>query len=161
MWQSNLLKINGFLCIGIILAACQSQPKKHKIQTNNKASQERPLKVIRSQDGLQDIAWQIKQINGQNARFYGQNPSLKFNSQLGSLQGHTGCNELYGRYVLDAQQKKLSLEARAGYYSCDQALAQEAELAEALGNVRRYQVSSQQLVLLDERGRSLIIAQKP
>ena len=161
MWQSNVLKINVFLCVGLILAACQSHPQQGKVTPNNKTSQERPLKVIKSTDGVQDITWQIKKIGAQNARFYAQTPSLKFNSQLNVLQGHTGCNEIRGRYVIDNTQKRLNLEAKAGYNSCDQALAQEAELAEALASVRRYQVNNQQLVLLDERGRTLIIAQKP
>lgn len=161
MWQSKLLKINAFLCAGLVLAACQSKPQPSKTVTSAKASQERPLKVMRSTDGVQDIAWNIKQINGKTARFYGQNPSLKLNSQLGVIQGHTGCNEIRGRYVLEPAQKRLTLDAKAGHYSCDQALAQEAELAEALYSVRRYQVNAQQLLLLDERGRTVLLAQKP
>lgn len=161
MWQSKILKINGFLCVGLILVACQSTQKPTKNTTNAQRSQERPLKVIRSTDGLQDITWNIQQINGQKARFYGQNPSLKLNSQLGVIQGHTGCNEIRGRYVLEPAQKRLTLDAKAGHYSCDQALAQEAELAEALYSVHRYQVNAQQLLLLDERGRTVVIAQKP
>ncbi len=161
MLQSKFLKVNGFLCLGLILVACQSSPPTTQKNTTYRSSQERPLNVIRSSDGLQDIAWQIKQIHGKPARFYGQMPSLKLNSQLGVLQGYTGCNSIHGRYVLQTAQKSLSLEAKAGHYSCDQALAQEAELADALASVRRYQVSGQQLILLDQRGRSVIVAQKP
>lgn len=161
MLQSKFLKINSFLCIGLFLVACQTTPSGTKNPPTSKGSQERPLKVTRSSDGLQDITWQIKQIHGKAARFYGQIPSLKLNSQLGVIQGHTGCNAIHGRYVLQAAQKRLALDAKAGHYSCDQALAQEAELADALASVRRYQLSGQQLLLVDERGRSVIVAQKP
>ena len=163
MWQFKVLKVSGFLWVGMILVACQSSPKPAIATSNSKASasQERPLKLIQSSDGLQDIAWQIKQINGQTARFYGQTPSLKLNSQFKRIEGHTGCNVIQGRYELNHNQKSLSLDAKAGYYSCDHALAQEAELADALQNVRRFQLNSQQLILLEARGRALITAQKP
>jgi heat shock protein HslJ len=161
MWQSKFMKMSSFLCASFVLAACQTSPQPTTSISSSKGHQERPLKLTQSTDGLQDIAWQIQQINGQNARFYGQTPSLKLNSQFKRIEGHTGCNQIQGRYELNHSQKSLTLDAKAGHYSCDKALAQEAELADALQNVRRFQLNQRQLILLDARGRTLISAQRP
>lgn len=160
MWTSKRVKLIGFMVVLTALSGCQSSgsTKQKSGSMKPKNQQERPLNVIRSRDGIQDITWEIKSIQGKPARFYGQMPSLRFNSQNKSIQGHTGCNQIRGHYVLDVSKKTVDLEAKSGYYSCDNALVQEAELADALKSAQTFRLSGQQFSLLDARGRVVIQA---
>jgi heat shock protein HslJ len=159
MWWLNACKISSLVIAGVLVVGCQSSPKTSSGSTKAGTS-ERPLKVIRSADGVQDIDWEIKQIQGQKARYYRQMPSLRLNSAAKLVQGHTGCNNVYGQYTIDNAKRSLTLMTKAGYQSCDNALAQEADLADALQRVQRYQQSGQQLNLLDARGQVLIQAER-
>ena len=49
---------------------------------------------------------------------------------------------------------------RAGHYSCNKSLAQEAELMDAIQRVERFQYDGTNLYLLDARGQRLIQAQR-
>lgn len=160
MWLLNAVKLGTvFMAVGVMVG-CQSSTPTQKPSTTKTTTQERPLKVVRSTDGVQDITWEIRQIKGQKARYYRQMPSLRLNSQSKMIQGHTGCNQVYGQYTIDNSKRSLSLFAKAGYNSCDQALAQEAELADALQRVQRYQQSGKTITLLDARGQVLIQAER-
>ena len=155
----KLFKISLLGACIVPLVACQTTSQR-SVSSQDLSRQERPLKLSVSQDGLQDITWQITHIAGQAARSYRQMPTLKLHSQGQRLEGHTGCNVMQGRYSLNHSQKSLTLDAKAGHQSCDQALAQEAELAQALARVARYQLSNRQLILLDQAGHSLVVAKK-
>ena len=133
------------------LMACQSQTP-----VKNTTSAERPLKVIRSQDGIQNIQWKITQISSKPAKFFHQQPTLQLNSNIKRLQGNTGCNLLFGEYQLNTQNQSLDIMAKASHESCDGALAQEAELMDALIAVKRYQLEGQRLRLLNDKGQTLI-----
>ena len=57
-------------------------------------------------------------------------------------------------------QQKLDMQVNAGHSSCDGALAQEAELVDALQRIQRFQLVGNTLYLLDQSGQRLIQAQK-
>lgn len=113
-----------------------------------------------SADGIQDIDWQITQISGHKAKFFTQWPTLSLNSAIKTVSGHTGCNAVFGRYTFDFSQQKLDMQVNAGHLSCDGALAQEAELVDALQRIQRFQLVGNTLYLLDQSGQRLIQAQK-
>ena len=132
------------------LAACQS-----KAPVKN-SSAERPLQVIRSTDAIQNVQWKMTHIGTKPAKFFHQQPMLQFNSNIKRLQGSTGCNSLFGEYQLNTQTQTLEIIAKASHQSCDGALAQEAELMDALIAVKRYQLEGQRLRLLNDKGQTLI-----
>jgi heat shock protein HslJ len=141
------------LCMSSLLVACQS--------TNTaKKTPERPLNVIKTSDRIQNIAWKIRSIDGKPAQFFFQQPNLQFNAHSQRLQGNTGCNALFGEYRLNTQTQVLTIWARADYQSCDHALPQEAYLMQSLGEVKRYQLVTNTLHLLDQQGKSVVVLQR-
>lgn len=152
--------------ISLVLAACQSTPQQN-IQKGQKA-QVKPVHRVQpsvvkkrvSPDGIQDIDWQITQINGHKAKFFNQWPVLSLNSAVKTVSGHTGCNGVFGRYTFDFSQQKLDMQVNAGHSSCDGALAQEAELIDSLQRIQKFQLVGNTLYLLDQSGQRLIQAQK-
>ncbi len=145
----------------VMLAACQSQPS--KVQKNTlqpkRVTQLPSMQVRKSTDGVQDVDWQITMIQNKRALFFNQYPSFSLNSVSKLVSGHTGCNNLYGRYTYDFAQRKLDFDVMAGHYSCNKALAQEADLMDAIQRVTRFQFDGTNLYLLDAKGQRLIQAQ--
>lgn len=146
----------------VMLAACQSQPS--KVQKNTlqpkRVTQLPSMQVRKSTDGVQDVDWQITMIQNKRALFFNQYPSFSLNSVSKLVSGHTGCNNLYGRYTHDFAQRKLDFDVMAGHYSCNKALAQEADLMDAIQRVTRFQFDGTNLYLLDAKGQRLIQAQR-
>ncbi|KXO86041.1 hypothetical protein AYK86_03200 [Acinetobacter venetianus] len=146
----------------VMLAACQSQPS--KVQKNTlqpkRVTQLPSMQVRKSTDGVQDVDWQITMIQNKRALFFNQYPSFSLNSVSKLVSGHTGCNNLYGRYTYDFAQRKLDFDVMAGHYSCNKALAQEADLMDAIQRVTRFQFDGTNLYLLDAKGQRLIQAQR-
>lgn len=160
MFQKKQNLFHPFFIIAVaitVLSACQS-PAPHK--TSSSSSVERPLNVIRTSDGVQNIAWKIKTIEGKPAKYFFQQPGLQFNSQTKTLQGNTGCNVLFGSYQLSTQKQQLEITAKAGHQSCDNALAQEADLMQTLAAVQRYQLSGNTLNLLNNQNKIVMVLQR-
>ncbi|WP_312100667.1 META domain-containing protein [Acinetobacter venetianus] len=145
----------------VMLAACQSQPSKEQKNTlqPKRVTQLPSMQVRKSTDGVQDVDWQITMIQNKRALFFNQYPSFSLNSVSKLVSGHTGCNNLYGRYTYDFAQRKLDFDVMAGHYSCNKALAQEADLMDAIQRVTRFQFDGTNLYLLDAKGQRLIQAQ--
>ena len=146
----------------VMLAACQSQPKpvqKHSLQPK-RVAQPPTMQVRKSVDGVQDIEWQIISIQYRKALFFNQYPSFSLNSASKMVTGHTGCNNIYGRYKYDFAQRKLDFDVMAQHQSCNRALAQEADLMDAIQRVERFQLEGTNLYLLDAKGQRLIQAQR-
>lgn len=157
IWGSFLIS-----CLGLM--ACQNSPtqtgtiKSHGKSLGN--SIEQPLKVIRVNDGIQDIPWTIVQIVGQKAKFFHHQPYLQFNSQFRQIQGNTGCNTISGTYVIDTLKHSIDLNARAGYFSCDSALAQEAELSDALQAATQFQIKGKHMTMQNSRGQTVLVLER-
>ena len=154
----------GFLISCLGLMACQSSPTR-KVTTKSQgkshdSSVEQPLKVIRVNDGIQDIPWTIVQIAGQKAKFFHHQPYLQFSSQFRQIQGNTGCNNISGTYVIDTLKHSVDLNARAGYFSCDSALAQEAELSDALQAATQFQIKGKHMTMQNSRGQTVLVLER-
>ncbi len=146
----------------VMLAACQSQPQpaqKNTLQPK-RVTQPPAMQVRKSTDGVQDVDWQITTIHGKRALFFNQYPGFQLNSVSKMVSGHTGCNNIYGRYKYDFTQRKLDFDVMAQHQSCNRALAQEADLMDAIQRVERFQLDGVNLYLLDAKGQRLIQAQR-
>ncbi|UIJ76289.1 MULTISPECIES: META domain-containing protein [unclassified Acinetobacter] len=157
IWGSFLIS-----CLGLM--ACQSSPTQ-TVTTKSQgksygSSVEQPLKVIRVNDGIQDIPWTIVKIAGQKAKFFHHQPYLQFNSQFRQIQGNTGCNTISGTYVIDTLKHSVDLNARAGYFSCDSALAQEAELSDALQAATQFQIKGKQMTMQNSLGKTVLVLER-
>lgn len=161
--KQNIVKKYAFssLLMGVtILVGCQSSPNSTVTTKSSIATTERPLVVKRVSDGVQDIQWDIIQIEGKKAQFFHNTPYLMLNSQFQQIQGNTGCNSIGGNYVIDTVKHRLDLNARSGYFSCDSALAREAELSDALQAITQFQINGKTMSLLNSRGQMLIQLQR-
>ena len=158
----KLLFLSSFLG----LVACQSTTapvQKNKLQshaTSTRTSQQLPQPARKSIDGVQDVTWTISSVHQKRAKFYNQTPFLILNSAAQTVQGSTGCNVIFGGYTYNFALQQLDLDVRAGHQSCDGALAQEAELVDALQRVKRFKLQGNQILLLDQTGQTLLQAQK-
>lgn len=149
------------LSVALLLVACQSQPtqiNKKNLQPK-RVNQLPPMQVRKSSDGVQDVDWQIITIQNKRALFFNQYPSFSLNSIAKTVSGHTGCNIIYGAYQYDFTQSKINFDVMAQHTSCDKALAQEADLMDAMQRVERFQFDGTNLYLLDAKGQRLIQAQ--
>ncbi len=146
--KNTIYSLNKFfhktliLSCALLLTACQSQPT--QITKNSlhpkRVSELPPMQVRKSNDGIQEVNWQITMIQN-------------------TISGHTGCNNIYGSYQYDLSQRKMSFDVRAQHLSCDKALAQEADLMDAMQRIERFQIEGTNLYLLDAKGQRLIQAQ--
>lgn len=154
--STNILLI--VCCLNVLfLTACQSNsaPKSNKVTSN-----ERPLNVIRSHDGVQNLRWKILEIEGQKAQFIQQYPYIEMNATQQRVNGNTGCNPLFGKYQLNTQTMKIDLDVKAGHRSCHGALAQEAELMTALNEIQAYKLVGNRIQFYNSRGQMIMVGQK-
>ncbi|ENV81729.1 hypothetical protein F941_02872 [Acinetobacter bouvetii DSM 14964 = CIP 107468] len=149
-----------FMC-AVLLSACQNSGQKTvSVAKGNPQSAAHPLPLMRSMDGVQDVHWELTQIQGEKAQFFYSAPYLLFNTQLKQVQGNTGCNALSGSYEMNVPMQTLNIQARAGHMSCEHALAQEAVLMDILGQAVNFQVSGNRLTLRNESGQVLLQGKK-
>ena len=153
--KNKILILTGLLAF--LCSACQPQST---VKPNIVSTPERPLQVLKSSDGVQNIAWKIVEIAGQKAQFFHHEPMLLLNANNQMLQGNTGCNLLSGRYHINTQNSQLSFEARAGHQSCSEALAQEANLMNVLAQTQAFRLQGNRLQLLNAQQQVILQAQK-
>ena len=159
----RLSVFTGSLMFLIGLAGCQSSQPSTSLESRTVSKQKVVTQASSKQlsrDGVQDVNWRIVKIKSQPAKFFNQVPFIRLNSVSRTVTGHTGCNTVFGRYDINTAQKTLNLTIKAGHQSCDQALAQEADLADALERISRFQLNNKQLYLQDRTGQILIQAEQ-
>lgn len=148
------------LTLSLILVACASSPPPTKVSYNPKTLPKLPSQQTSSVDGIQDVVWQITLINRTKAKFFYDQPVLKLNSRIKTISGNTGCNPIFGKYQLNLANQRIEFDVKAGHQSCQGALAQEADLMDALQRVERLQFHGNTMDLLDGHGQRLIQLQK-
>lgn len=158
----------GLLLAGLtLLVGCQSRDQaRDSIRDqarDQSASRIVPLpavhlpSVAEIQHPLLETRWQIVQIKGRPAQQYSAAPYLQLTAQ-GRVLGSTGCNTLSGEYSLGLADD-LNLRSNATRQDCLGALAQEANLMDALDQVRHYDIQPQGLLLRDARRQVVLRAQ--
>lgn len=160
----KIVHIAAVLSLASLLSACQStQAPPQKQQHNTKHTANHAVKSTetpRSTDGVQDITWQITHIQQKRANFFNQLPAIRLNSTLNTVNGHTGCNPVFGRYLYNFSQSRLSFDVKADHQVCDRALVQEANLMDALQRIVSFKRQGNELLLLDKEQNVLIVAQR-
>lgn len=161
------------LAMVAVLSACQSTPpvSQQKAQQQKATSRQttssttlevtrRTVPVIKSVDGIQDIQWTITQIQGKKALFFSEMPKVALQSQNRRFIGNTGCNALYGSYEIDVSKQTIEFKASAGHQMCNNALAQEADLMDALARVQYFQLQHKTIRFMDRNRQVLIQAEQ-
>lgn len=131
---------------------------RHNRTSASTYSQLAHVPIIRSRDGIQDIRWTISKINGRSAQFFVNQPHLILQSTVQQVSGNTGCNAISGTYQLMGTLFKM--KAIADHQSCDNALAQEADLMDALSRVQSLTLQGNTLNLLDVNREILVQLQR-
>ena len=154
----------------LLLTACQSTPQKTQYQTKNTAQKttgltrleisKRTVPIIKSKDGVQDIPWTITQVKYKKALYFNQMPNILLQSNSQRLIGSTGCNALFGQYQINVPNRTLSIDASAGYENCNNALAQEADLMDALKRVEKFEITAQGIRFYDANRQIVIQAEQ-
>lgn len=153
----------------VLLAACQSSPppqsgskqgvtKQHSANTSLQIRTQN-VPVITSKDGIQDIKWTITSVKSKKALYFNQMPSVLLQSSVQRVIGNTGCNSIYGSYQIDPTKRTIQFKTNAGHQSCDNALAQEAELMDALARVHYFTVQKKNITFYDANRQVLITAE--
>ena len=151
------------LTSSLALAACQSTPptkivtKKTTAMTSTTVY--KPLLVQQGITGLTDINWDIVSLNSKNPQIFVNKPYLFFQGATQRVAGSTGCNALRGGYETQATNN-IKFQASAGHMSCDNALAQEADIIDVLSRTVSYQLQQNMLYLYDQQGGLLLTAKR-
>lgn len=73
------------------------------------------------------------------------------------MSGSGGCNRLMGGFRLSGEQLSFSKLASTQMACPPELMVFERRYSEALGRVRRWSIDKQNLLLQDERGRTLLL----
>lgn len=104
-------------------------------------------------DELVDGTWRAKEIAGENVTA-GQ-PSLRF-TQDGRAEGSGGCNSFAGPVSINGDAMTFGRLASTRKACLPALLDQEQRLFIALAGTRSYDLTGEQLTLLDAAGRPLV-----
>lgn len=158
------------LMTAFLLTACQSAPQQSKSKsqatktTNTGLTRleisRRAVPIIKSKDGVQDIPWTITQVKYKKALYFNQMPKILLQSNSQRLVGSTGCNGLFGTYQINVPNRTLSIDASAEYETCNNALAQEADLMDALKRVEKFEITAQGIRFYDANRQIVIQAEQ-
>ncbi|MFU8925948.1 META domain-containing protein [Acinetobacter puyangensis] len=155
--------------MAVLMTACQSHSPTQSASKNKGSGQKatntplqlntQSIPVIKSKDGIQDIKWMIKSVKSKKALYFNQMPSVLLQSNVQRVIGNTGCNSIYGSYQIDVSKKTIQFKTNAGHQSCDNALAQEAELMDAFARVQYFSVQNKRITFYDVNRQVLITAE--
>jgi putative lipoprotein len=106
---------------------------------------------------LENTYWKLTRLGDAPVTVASQQrePHLVFNSETRRVHGSGGCNPLTGSYELHGDQLRLGQMAGT-MMACRDAMETEQRFLEALKHVSRWQISGQQLDLLDAAGNVLV-----
>lgn len=109
---------------------------------------------------LTDTYWKLLDVNGGPVVVADQmrEPQLVLNGQDGRFAGSGGVNRLMGGYTVDGTTLTFSQVASTMMAGPPEAMAQEQVIVAALGRVRGYRITGDQLTLLDETGQPVLTA---
>lgn len=107
---------------------------------------------------LEDTMWQLVALTKSvNANQIQDGAFLSFQSADLRIKGSTGCNRLMGSYKIQEQFLKLSDIASTKIFCPSGGIIQEALFIEALNDTRGWQIDSDHLYLLNEKGEKVAV----
>jgi putative lipoprotein len=109
---------------------------------------------------LTETYWKITGVDGQPVVVTDQarEPSLVLHVQDGRFSGSGGVNRLMGDYTLDGQSLSFGNAGSTMMAGPPEAMQQEQAIVTALGRVRGFSISGDQLTLVDDSGRPVLQA---
>ena len=109
---------------------------------------------------LTDTYWKLLEVVGQPVAVAEQmrEPQLVLNGQDGRFAGSGGVNRLMGGYTLDGSSLTFSQVASTMMAGPPGAMQQEQAIVAALGRVRGFTITGDQLTLVDESGQPVVKA---
>ena len=127
--------------------------------TSTPPSPSAPLAVLTT--NLRGTTWRLQAL--QDGRTPAQRPAggkaveLLFAADSERVSGSGGCNRLIGGFQLTGEQLRFS-DLASTQMACEPAaMVFERRVVEALEQVRRYSIDKRNLLLQDERGRTLLL----
>lgn len=149
---------------GMVLMGCQTTPvtlqQGQKITAQTAVTPlEKPLLVkhIVDKSGLADVMWEFVSLNSKAPQVFINKPYLYLKALTGTITGSTGCNLIDGQFNV-SPLNNVKLDAKAGHENCGEALAQEADIMDALSRARTYQIQDNMLYFYDQQGIILLTA---
>ena len=110
---------------------------------------------------LRGTLWKLQALQDGDGPSLSQPPGKPAELLLANDQervsGSGGCNRLMGGFRLSGEQLSFSKLASTQMACPPELMAFEQRYSEALGRVRRWSIDKQNLLLLDERGRTLLL----
>ena len=109
---------------------------------------------------LTDTYWKLLDVDGQPVVAAEQlrEPQLVLSSQDARFSGSGGVNRLMGGYDLDGNSLTFSHVASTMMAGPPEAMQQEQIIVEALGRVRGFRITGDQLTFLDDAGHPVLTA---
>jgi heat shock protein HslJ len=102
--------------------------------------------------------WLISSINAQRV-IIGKVPILTFDNNL-SLSGQASCNNISTRYAVDNKTLSIGPIATTRKMCSPELMQQESTLLKVLTKVKRFQIDSGLLIMLDQQGKTVLKAQR-
>ena len=109
---------------------------------------------------LANTYWKIFEVSGQPIAVAQQmrEPQLVLNGQDGRFAGSGGVNRLMGSYIVDGKGLTFSQVASTMMAGAPEAMRQEQAIVAALGAVRGFSITGDQLTLVDDSGQPVLRA---
>jgi len=109
---------------------------------------------------LTNTYWKILDVDGQPVAVVQQmrEPQLVLNGQSGRFAGSGGVNRLMGGYTLDGEGLTFSQVASTMMAGPPEAMQQEQAIVAALGAVREFSITGDQLTLVNDSGQAVLRA---
>jgi len=125
------------------------------------APQTTPARAPLARPELRGTLWRLQALQDGNTPTLLQPPGkaveLLFAADSERVSGSGGCNRLIGGFQLTGEQLRFSRLASTQMACEPAAMAFERRFVEALEQVRRYSIDKRNLLLQDERGRTLLL----
>jgi heat shock protein HslJ len=100
---------------------------------------------------LEKTYWKLTQLGGAPVRGTQTEPNLVLDPTTRRVGGSGGCNQFSGGYQLDGSQLRMS-QTVSTMKACTNAMDTEKAFLDALGQVRQWRITGQELELLDSAG---------
>jgi heat shock protein HslJ len=103
---------------------------------------------------LETTYWKLTQLGGTPVSDTHTEPNLVLDPTTRRVGGSGGCNHLSGGYQLDGNQLRMS-QTVSTMMACAKGMDTEKAFLDALGQVRQWRITGQELELLDSSGNVL------
>jgi heat shock protein HslJ len=112
-------------------------------------------------DALMSKTWQLESMlsDGIEQNVLAQTDVTVLFTDDGKVSGSAGCNRYFAAYLIDGLDLKIEQVATTRMHCAEPVgvMTQEYRLVETLALIAAYRIDKNQLLLIDDRGRSLLV----